>query len=443
MCSETASKADREALIKLCLETASHLAADRSTKFLPVIVAQAFFIGSVVIAIVRTIGLAESSNPQTYIDIETYSIGFTALYFWVISTVTLTSVIGTSQTANAIPDILTAFRRNLTNDRFPQTEYDLPGSLDTEERYRRGGIYSWQSDGASKDVFENTNAHLQRLPTPIDSRGRRRSSTKIKLHQSWPWFCAILPLLNVSVGNIIGMALTSLVPPDGWSCRSDAELTIFIVWLVSYPCALIPMGSHHRCRFWFTFVKDFVAMAATLGLIIATQIGVFNKCSCYTNYGQTGLALPETPGVKAILEDRLKLHYPVLTVMGIVAQLLVFPGIIVWRYYSAIRVFLQRDDGNSNLLWLYNIFSWTWWMTQKRSFKHWMKTKYSVCPAEAGCELESVAHANEAAATLLGGGQDAVETGQGAASHVEEAVPNRQLVRPLQLPMYVLTQGRI
>lgn len=102
-CSETALKADRDLFISLCLECASHLAADRSTKFLPVIVAQAFFIGSVVVAIIRTKSLAEGPNPQTYIDIETYSIGFTALYFWVISAVTLTSVIGTSQTAQFHP----------------------------------------------------------------------------------------------------------------------------------------------------------------------------------------------------------------------------------------------------------------------------------------------------------------------------------------------------
>jgi hypothetical protein len=70
-----------------------------------------------------------------------------------------------------------------------------------------------------------------------------------------------------------------------------------------------------------------------------------------------------------------------------------------------------------------------------------MKNKYSVCPAEG--ELESVTHANEAAATLPGGGRDAVETGKGAASHVREAVPDHQLVGRLQLPLDILTQGRI
>jgi hypothetical protein len=442
LCSETASKSDRQAFMKLCLGTASRLAADRSTNFLPVIIAQAFFIGSVVIAIVRTIGLAEGTNPQTYIDIETYSIGFTALYFWVISTVTLTSVIGTSQTANAIPDTLADFRRNLVNRGFQQGESDLPKDLDTEERYRRGGIYSWQCDGAPKDVFDNTTVHLQRRISPIDSRARRRSSTQVVLQQSWPWLCTFLPLLNISVGTIIGMVLTSLVPPDGWSCRSIAELAIFGVWIFSYPLTLIPMRGHHRRRFWFTFAKDFIAMAATLGVVIATQIGIFNKCSCYAN-SDTGLALPQMPVVQTILQNRLKQEYPVLTVMGIVAQLVVFPGIVLWRYYSSVRVFLQRDDGRSNLQWLYNIFDWAWWMAQKQSFKDWMKKKRNVHPTEPGRGLERGVHTDEADAALIDDGQDEIDVHKGAIVHVERAPQEDQFTGFLQLPENVLTHGQL
>lgn len=314
-------------------------------------------------------GLAEGPNPQTYIDIETYSIGFTALYFWVISTVILTSVIGTSQTTNAIPDILADFRQNLANDGDQQGDSDLPPELDAEDRYRRGGIYSWQSDGSPKDVFDHNTVGLKRLSTLTDPRARRKSNTQAIIYQSWPWLCTVLPILNVSSGTIIGMVLTSLVPPDGWSCRSIAEMVILGVWILSYACTLISSGTHHRRRFWFTFAKDFIAMAATLGIVIATQIGIFNKCSCYTS-ASSGLALPQMPAVQTILQDRLKSEYPILTAMGIVAQLIVFPGILTWRYYSAVRVFLQRDDGKSNVQWLYNVSNWKWWMAQMKSFKN-------------------------------------------------------------------------
>ncbi len=141
--------------INLCLKSANHLAAARSKKFLPVIVAQTFFIGNVVVAVIRTKSTAEGPNPQSYINIETYSIAFTALYFWVISAVTLTSVIGTSQTANSIPNILQEFCLSLSNA-FPSLKIDdLPKDFKAEERYYRGGIYSCQPDGAPGDFVQN------------------------------------------------------------------------------------------------------------------------------------------------------------------------------------------------------------------------------------------------------------------------------------------------
>jgi len=158
---------------------------------------------------IRTKSLAKGPDPQTYINIETYSIGFTALYFWVIFAVTLTSAIGTSQTANSIPNILKGFSRNLT-EAFPDRTIKLPRHFDDEERYRLGGIYSWQPDGASEG-FQNR-----------------------------PWFCTVLPLFSVAFGTGIGMGLTSLVPSVGWSCRSTYQISIVVIWLVSYPCTLIP-----------------------------------------------------------------------------------------------------------------------------------------------------------------------------------------------------------
>jgi len=164
-------KDDRNLFISLCLKCANHLAADRSTKFLSVIVAQAFFIGNVVVAIIRTKSTVEGPNPQTYINIETYSIAFTALYFWVISAVTLTSVIGTSQTANSIPNILEGFRLSLSNA-FPNRTINLPEDLKAEERYHRGGIYSWQLDGAPGDFFQNAATHVQHLLPPTVPQNR-------------------------------------------------------------------------------------------------------------------------------------------------------------------------------------------------------------------------------------------------------------------------------
>jgi hypothetical protein len=85
-------------------------------------------------------------------------------------------------------------------------------------------------------------------------------------------------------------------------------------------------------------------MAATLGLVMATQIGILNRCSCYTKGGKIGLALPQTPMVKATLEHRIDVHYPLIAVTGIVAQLLIFTSIIMaWYYGGALAARLLEE----------------------------------------------------------------------------------------------------
>ncbi len=56
--------------------------------------------------------------------------------------------------------------------------------------------------------------------------------------------------------------------------------------------------------FWCTYVKDFVATGTTMGCVIATQLGFFNRCLCYTQWGNTGRALPEMPDVATVLRAR-------------------------------------------------------------------------------------------------------------------------------------------
>lgn len=87
-----------------------------------------------------------------------------------------------------------------------------------------------------------------------------------------------------------------------------------------------------------------------MGGVIATQVGLFNRCSCYTQWGATGLAMPEMPDVAAVLRARLVREYPAITFSAILVELLVVP-LAVWVWYGdALRVYVQRDDGESNLM---------------------------------------------------------------------------------------------
>ncbi len=157
------------------------------------------------------------------------------------------------------------------------------------------------------------------------------------------------------------MTVSALVPPDGWDCRHIGELLISLAWLLS---ARIDIWLSHfwplnkdnqRKLFWLTCFKDLVITAATMGGVIATQIGIFNKCSCYTLWGKTGLALPEMPDIAESLFYRLNKTYPAITFTCIGIQLVIVPLFICLRYLNALRTFVQRDDRKSNAKWLWKL----------------------------------------------------------------------------------------
>jgi hypothetical protein len=144
--------------------------------------------------------------------------------------------------------------------------------------------------------------------------------------------------------------ISYLVPPVGWGCRNNGELIIYLIWLFSALIEdLVSFGHYHRAEFWTILAKDFLCMGATMGMIMAVQVGIYDSPKCYTLWGRTGLALPGMASVAATLSHNLDTVYPALAAVGIGIQLVILPGIVLWRYTPAVRVFLQRDDEQSNL----------------------------------------------------------------------------------------------
>ena len=265
---------------------------------------------------------------------EAHSIAFSALYFWIIPIVFVGSIIGVSQTEAAIPRILKRFQGDL--DRLDLTnEIEMPNESlgDNDQRIFHGGIYSWQ-------------------PLISDS-----STTFWTVHN-------VLPLLVVIVGTATGLLVSGYVPPDGWQCRSWGELLISFAWFLSAGIDVIinhfwPLRKNTQTRlFWTMLIKDSVATAVTMGGIIATQVGIFNRCDCYTNGGSTGLALPQMPDVAETLFRRLSTVYPAITFTGIAIELIVIPVFLCSWYIDALRIFVQRDDRRSNAPWLWGLMKW-------------------------------------------------------------------------------------
>ena len=175
------------------------------------------------------------------------------------------------------------------------------------------------------------------------------------------------------MGTATGLVISAVVPPDGWDCRHIGEVLVLIAWLLS---ALIdvwlrylwPLNKENQTQnskkknqdklFWSTGLKDVLATIATTGGVVTTQLGLFNRCECYTSWGKTGLALPEMPDTAQTLFHRLTTVYPAIAFTSIGIHLVLVPLFISVRYKDALRTFVQRDDRRSNALWLWKILRW-------------------------------------------------------------------------------------
>jgi len=324
-------------------QTGRSLATDRSTKFLPIIVAQIFFIGAVAIALLRTIASAggNAQGDTLYDKLQAHSIALSVQYFWIIPAVFLSSIIGVSQTEAAIPRILRRFQDDLDRLDLPRDHLGQPQRIqmpndclgDVQRRILRGGVYSWQPSSSTGSTSQ---------PRPADNSH------------------ALLPYPILLLGTMTGMLLSALVPPDGFNCRHAGEISICTAWILSaltdnllnrlWPLTdTQPVGSNRSTIvLWVTIVKDFVITFATMVGVVVMQIGVFNRCSCYTQWGRVGLTLLERPDVAATLIHRLNTVYPAITFTSIGIELVIVPLYFCIRYRDALRVFIQRDDRQSN-----------------------------------------------------------------------------------------------
>ena len=452
-CEDDSEKKDLKEAIH---RTADALAGDRATAFLPIIVAQTFFVGAIVIAVGRTASSASISSDTVYINVEAHSIAYSALYFWIIPAVILSSVIGVSQTEASIPRILRLIQHRpplphserlaeviawvkndrrmakeglaelsnclndhkireeklakinerLDNDRTTTMDNlieqsltrrsnalervtELNESLDDRRRTSHGGIYSWQPfrwQWETTDDAQTVTALDQREQTQRSRDGPQSQGSLLAGHLdgsssgSGSWKRHTLPACSIVVlGTITGMIISGLVPPDGLDCRHVGELSTCMVWILSAWLDtglnyMIPLGDtsqksknkvleatlkknlEHKQKLLFrwTVIKDVMVSIATLGGVVAVQVGVLNRCSCYTMWGLVGAALPGMPSVYEKLRHRLNTWYPALAFTCIGIELFIVPALIYWQYPDAFRVYLQRDDDTQNLKWLQN-----------------------------------------------------------------------------------------
>ena len=179
-------------------------------------------------------------------------------------------------------------------------------------------------------------------------------------------------VIIVAVPTITGTLLSSRIPPEGWNCRVIGEVGILATWLLSaqldyaleYRIGLgkdidtglhcsafvtIPWWRHQKRNklFWVMYAKDIICTIATLLFLMLTVSGCLNACSCWMS-PDTGLILPQRPDMNGLLQYRLRHEYPAYIYLGMGIELIIVPLIIWQKYPDALRVFVQRDDGESN-----------------------------------------------------------------------------------------------
>ncbi len=243
-----------------------------------------------------------------------------------------------------------------------------------EKRKFHGGIYQWQPSKYKSQInysYRNEQSVQIQTDDPCQSiaiqpwmKDRQTQNGTTSPGATSNMHHMILAHIIVIAGAATGLVISSLVPPAGINCRHCGELAILVTWMVSAYIDILfskvfslhgePLKSFKwsvqssTMLFWTTFVKDIVFTGATMGGIILTQWGILNRCECYSNWGRTGIALPQTPDVSMVLKERINTWYPAITGIGLCFQLILVSSYITWQYGSALRVYIQRDDDKSN-----------------------------------------------------------------------------------------------
>ncbi|KAK4998009.1 hypothetical protein LTR66_002680 [Elasticomyces elasticus] len=333
-----------------CQKWAGALAADRSTTFLPVFAAELGFLFTIASAIAKT--FADHTKPA--FAINGHSLAFSVLYFWILPVVLLGSIVGVSQSRDATPRILKQLEEEIErsllggtlartlavgNDLYRSNTLKKNPPISSHVKWERivlGGVHSWQ-------------------PNKWD-RGRGKAEEEIKkcafVSTAQSRYLGILALVCVLDCTVSGIFISWITPPEGIDCRHYTELLIFVCWLSSavltgiFETQIKP--ANFRLRFYLTLAKDVLSTLATAVGILTAHIGIFNRCVCWTQWGHVGLTLPYEKFVADILSLRMGRDWPLTLIFCVLVQLAIFSGIWV-KFAKAFRVFLQQDDGSSNI----------------------------------------------------------------------------------------------
>jgi hypothetical protein len=302
------------------------------------IVAELFLIFDIGIAFLRAKGRAQRSGD--YVNLDVLSVAFASLFFWLIPTVFLGSIIGVSQSAYSVPRILLHFSK-ISGEAALATAY-----VSQRDRELNGGIYSWQPKTRSLSPLRVSFRSINGTNYGTGLITYLRVITKGIARHIAP-ASTIVPVSITSLACITGFITAWYVPPVGFECRHLGMLFILFAWISSWLVGVFLLPSRsHPWHFSVVLLKDIVFAVSTLACLGLGQAGFCNCCFCYTIWGRVGIIIPGYANIRSILKSRIAKEYPAITIgAGIGTQLLIVPLLVYWYYSLAFRVFLRGDSG--------------------------------------------------------------------------------------------------
>lgn len=203
------------------------------------------------------------------------------------------------------------------------------------------------STSIRSDPFSSWTAHFKSQPHTGAIYGFRpfKSHTISQARGADRVIRLLLPL--VSTLPVISAFLASFIlhweaVPVGFSCRHVWIITVFCLWIIS---PFITFFSWHfigrrdrTTAMWVIYIKDLFIGLGTLVMIIASVIGVFNSCFCWSlaMWVGEGSAIMVVNTKSKYLAYKRRL-YPSL-VGGFILFQVVFVGVVVWLLWTGLGV---------------------------------------------------------------------------------------------------------
>ena len=289
--------------------------------------------------------IADSSDPKTVnLNRVPHNIAFGVLYFWLPFVIILTAFVGGPQTENSVPRILNIFRA----DAIQIFQRDLDGRTYGE-----------------KDI------KLRYLEYSLDERIQRLSTWHLDKFKDWnskydkfTIFWVAFSVFIVTIPAIAAVELSWRTPTGGLSCRTTTQMIFWVSWIVRFGIDIILVrifkekkksregaGEIHGMarNMWIYKISwglDFALVAGGIVVMTFVSIGLFNDCSCWSQWGTDHnnryISFPQEQYVFDTIRHRLIWEFSFIVggALLLEAILFIFVAVYFWKGYRVLR----QDD---------------------------------------------------------------------------------------------------